>query len=154
VGCWRSAAEQYDIYPSAETDTQKETGGNYDEVRPLRRHTGMIDGIYNLEIKFGEEHVQGVAKVKGNSIKGLDSDRVYVVEFSGQHGKSCWRFSASRYTEPTTGLTTAGSHQITCCQNSEKRFAFEGEMTGFTNVKVSIHGEWIADLPKLAPCAV
>jgi hypothetical protein len=57
----------------------------------------MIDGIYNLEIKFGEEHVQGVAKVKGNSIKGLDSDRVYVVEFSGQHGKSCWRFSASRY---------------------------------------------------------
>jgi hypothetical protein len=114
----------------------------------------MIDGIYNLEIKFGEEHVQGVAKVKGNSIKGLDSDRVYVVEFSGQHGKSCWRFSASRYTEPTTGLTTARSHQITCCQNSEKRFAFEGEMTGFTNVKVSIHGEWIADLPKLAPCAV
>lgn len=154
MGCWRSAAEQYDIYPSAETDTQKETGGNYDEVRPVRRHTGMIDGIYNLEIKFGEEHVQGVAKVKGNSIKGLDSDRVYVVEFSGQHGKSCWRFSASRYTEPTTGLTTAGSHQITCCQNSEKRFAFEGEMTGFTNVKVSIHGEWIADLPKLAPCAV
>lgn len=127
MGCWRSAAEQYDIYPSAETDTQKETGGNYDEVRPVRRHTGMIDGIYNLEIKFGEEHVQGVAKVKGNSIKGLDSDRVYVVEFSGQHGKSCWRFSASRYTEPTTGLTTAGSHQITCCQNSEKRFAFEGE---------------------------
>ena len=117
MGCWRSAAEQYDIYPSAETDTQKETGGNYDEVRPLRRHTGMIDGIYNLEIKFGEEHVQGVAKVKGNSIKGLDSDRVYVVEFSGQHGKSCWRFSASRYTEPTTGLTTSGSHQITCRQN-------------------------------------
>jgi hypothetical protein len=58
----------------------------------------MIDGIYNLEIKFGGEHVEGVAMVKGNSIKGLDSDRIYVVEFSGQHGESCWRFNASRYT--------------------------------------------------------
>ncbi|MGA8659660.1 MAG: hypothetical protein WB586_26355 [Chthoniobacterales bacterium] len=88
--------------------------------------------------------------VKGNSIKGLDSNRFYVVEFSGQHGESCWRLSASRYTEPTAGLTTSGSHQITCRQNSEKLFAFEGEIIGFTNVKICIHGEWIADLPKLA----
>ncbi|MGA8657073.1 MAG: hypothetical protein WB586_13075 [Chthoniobacterales bacterium] len=101
----------------------------------------MIDGIYNLEIKFGGEHVEGVAMVKGNSIKGLDSDRIYVVEFSGQHGESCWRFSASRYTGPATGLATSGSHQITCRQNSEKRFAFEGEMTGFTNLKIAIDGE-------------
>jgi hypothetical protein len=38
----------------------------------------MIDGIYSLEIIFGGEHVEGVAMVKGNSIKGLDSDRIYV----------------------------------------------------------------------------
>jgi hypothetical protein len=31
-----------------------------------------------------------------------------------------------------------------------KRFAFEGEMTGYTSVRVSIDGGWIADLPKLA----
>jgi hypothetical protein len=107
----------------------------------------MIDGLYNLKIKFGEEHVDGVAMVKGNSIKGLDWDRIYVVEFSGRHGKSCWRFSAYRYTAPVVGLTTAGSQEIACRQNSEKRFAFEGEVTGFTNVSVSIHGGWIADLP-------
>jgi hypothetical protein len=87
--------------------------------------------------------------VKGNVIRGLDSDRIYIVEFSGRHGESCWCFSASRYTQPTAGLTTSGSHQIACRQNSEKRFAFEGEITGFTNLKVSMHGEWIADLPKL-----
>ena len=104
----------------------------------------MIDGIYSLEVNFGGEHVGGVAMVKGNSIKGLDSDRIYVVEFSGRHAESCWRFNASRYTQPTVGLTMSGSHEITCRQNSEKRFAFEGEITGFTKVKISIHGGWIA----------
>jgi len=110
----------------------------------------MIDGIYSLEIIFGGEHVEGVAMVKGNSIKGLDSDRIYVAEFSGRHGETCWHFSVSRYTQPTAGLTTSGSHQLTCRQNSEKRFAFEGEITGFTNLKVFIHGDWIGELPNLA----
>ena len=110
----------------------------------------MIDGVYSLEIKVGAEHTQGIGLVKGNSIKGLDSDRIYVVEFSGHHAESCWHFSVSRYTLPTAGLTTSGSHQLTCRQNSEKRFAFEGEITGFTNVKVFIHGDWMGELPKLA----
>jgi len=107
----------------------------------------MIDGIYNLEIKFGAEDAQGICLVKGNSIRGLDSDRVYVVEFSGHHAESCWHFSASRYSKPTAGLSTSGSQQINCRENSEKRFAFEGEMTGFTTLNICIQGEWIADLP-------
>jgi hypothetical protein len=107
----------------------------------------MIDGIYKLEIKFGAEHTQGIGLVKGNSIRGLDSDRIYVVEFSGHHAESCWHFSASRYTKPAAGLSTSGSQQITCRENSEKRFVFEGEMTGLTTLNISILGEWIADLP-------
>ena len=107
----------------------------------------MIDGVYSLEIKFGAEHTQGIGLVKGNSMKGLDSDRIYVVEFSGHHAESCWHFSASRYTKPAAGLTTSGVQQIACLENSEKRFVFEGEMTGFTTLSIFIQGEWIADLP-------
>ena len=109
----------------------------------------MIDGIYILEITFGAERVEGVAMVKGNSIKALDSNRIYVVEFSGQHKEACWRLIVFRYTEPAAGFTTSSSHQITCRENSEKRFLFAGEMTGFTKVEIYIRGEWIADLPKL-----
>jgi hypothetical protein len=107
----------------------------------------MIDGIYNLGIEVGAEHTQGIGMVKGNSIRGLDSDRIYVVEFSGHHAESCWHFSTSRYTKPAAGLSTSGAQQMTCRENSEKRFAFEGEITGFTTLNISIQGEWIADLP-------
>jgi hypothetical protein len=108
----------------------------------------MIDGLYTLQITFGAEEVEGVAMVKGKFINGLDWNRIYVVQFSGQHRESCWHFSVSRYTEPAAGLTTSGSHQLTCLDNSDHRFVFAGEMTGFTSLQISIHGEWIADLPK------
>src|SRR6516165_1229159 len=120
---------------------------NHRSVSLLSVSTDMIDGIYSLEIKVGAEHTQGIGLVKGNSIKGLDPDRIYVVEFSGHHAESCWHFSASRYTKPAAGLTTSGFQQISCRENSEKRFVFEGEMTGFTTLNISIQGEWIADLP-------
>jgi hypothetical protein len=44
----------------------------------------------------------------------------------------------------------SSSHEIACRQNSEKRFAFVGEITGFTKVNISIHGGWIANFPELA----
>ena len=108
----------------------------------------MIDGIYTLQITFGPEQVEGVALVKGKFINGLDWNRIYVVQFSGQHRESCWQFSVSRYTGPAAGLTTSSSHQLTCLENSDNRFVFAGEITGFTNLQISIQGEWIADLSK------
>jgi hypothetical protein len=69
------------------------------------------------------------------------------LEFSGRHGESCWRFSASRYTAPVLVFSTSDFHEIACRENSEKGFAFEGEVTGFTNVKITLYGGWIADLP-------
>lgn len=109
---------------------------------------GMIDGVYTLQITFGAEQAEGVAMVKGKFINGLDWNRIYVVQFSGQHRDSAWHFAVSRYTEPAAGLTTSSSHQLTCLENSDKRFVFAGEMTGFTSLQISIQGDWIADLPK------
>lgn len=105
----------------------------------------MRNGIYSFRItSYGT--AKGIAKVKGDVIRGLISNRVYVTERSA---KTVWRLRAYRYgyASETQGVSMRGNEAILDGDESEDRFALEGTWDGDTSAKVAIEGVWLHALP-------
>ena len=113
---------------------------------PVQVIKGMRNGIYSFGITSYGRVAKGIAKVKGDVIRGLISHRVYVTERSA---KTVWRLKAYRYgyASETQGVSMRGNEAILDGDESEDRFALEGTWDGDTSAKVAIEGVWLHALP-------
>ena len=78
----------------------------------------MRKGIYSFRITSYGRVAKGIAKVKGDVMRGLISNRVYVTERSA---KTVWRLKAYRdgYASETQGVSMRGNEAILDGDESE-----------------------------------
>ena len=110
---------------------------------PVQVIKGMRKGIYSFRITSYGRVAKGIAKVKGDVIRGLISNRVYVTE---RCAKTVWHLRAYRYgyASETQGVSMRGNEAIL---DGDERFALEGTWDGDTSAKVAIEGVWLHALP-------
>jgi hypothetical protein len=107
----------------------------------------MRDGIYSFHVTSNGTTLNGIAMIQNDSIRGLTSGNVFPVERIRRYKKPCWHVYACRYANREQSTYGWGFPAIVAGEDREDSFALDGAADGDANVKISIHGKWLLDLP-------
>ena len=109
---------------------------------------GMRNGIYSFCVTSNGTTLNGIATVENETMRGFNSSNVYLPKRMIRRGKTSWNVKLYAYApRRIVFLTEAVSRRYFEGEEAEDSFAFEGAADGDANIKVSIHGKWLFDLP-------